>query len=111
MHCYLHFKLTLSKTTLLGSFIISVIVGSEELEADSVTNEGKPVTIFVVEVGVAILVVDTGIGLLFEDTCRDAITGGGGISTSFSWIMRPPRLEVFSTCKAIDIPCSFFPKP
>lgn len=37
--------------------------------------------------------------------------GGGGISNSFSWMILPPRLEVFSTCSAIDMPCSCLPRP
>ena len=35
---------------------------------------------------------------------------GGGIR-SFSWTMRPPRFEVFSTDSAVDIPCPVLPRP
>lgn len=35
----------------------------------------------------------------------------GGPINSFSWMIRPPLFEVFSTCRATDMPCSFFPKP
>uniref|UniRef100_A0A1A9UWU6 Uncharacterized protein n=1 Tax=Glossina austeni TaxID=7395 RepID=A0A1A9UWU6_GLOAU len=78
--------LTLSKTTLLGSFIISVILGS-------------------VLVNSVVAMFACGV----EDPATAA--GGGGKNTSRSCIMRPPRLEVFSTCNAMDIPCSCLPSP
>ncbi|KAI9577069.1 hypothetical protein GQX74_011149 [Glossina fuscipes] len=81
--------LTLSKTTLLGSFIISVMLGS--VLVDSV------VAMFAC--GVA------------DPAETETAAGGGGKNTSRSCIMRPPRLEVFSTCNAMDIPCSCLPSP
>lgn len=55
----------------------------------------------------------SGIGSgVVDGLCGGVLTaGGGGGIISFSWIIRPPLLDVFSTCKAIEIPCSFFPKP
>lgn len=73
-------------TTLLGDFIISVILGSScgiagcETGAEDGGGEGT-------------------------------MGGGGGMSCSLSPTILPPRLLVFSTCKATDIPCSFLPRP
>lgn len=41
----------------------------------------------------------------------DGAGGLGGCNISFSCIILPPRFDVFSTCKAIDIPCSCLPNP
>lgn len=80
--------LTLRRTTLLGDFIISVILGSGLSPPDEDAEGGL---------------------------CSAAEgTGGvkvGGPINSFSWIILPPLLEVFSTCNATDMPCSFFPRP
>lgn len=82
------YRLTLNRTTLLGDFIISVIVCSSFCcDCCDIGGAG----------------------------CKN-VAGGGlsetdGIDNSFSWIIRPPRFDVFSTCKATDIPCSFLPRP
>lgn len=71
--------------TLLGHFIISVMLGSsEDCEGAICCCAGGGET---------------------------ATGGGGGISCSLSPTILPPRLLVFSTCKATDIPCSFLPSP
>lgn len=40
-----------------------------------------------------------------------AIANMGGGIRSFSWTMRPPRFDVFSTERAVDIPCPSLPRP
>ena len=65
------------------------------------------------------VIVGSGLGWVARPCCCEvppgefgpaAVRGGGGI-ISFSLMMRPPRLLVFSTCSAMEIPCSCFPRP
>lgn len=82
---------TFNKTTFEGVFINSVI------------DEGSDfVSFWPDEVGDVGGTGEGGLG-------GKSINGGGIIS--FSCIILPPRLLVFSTCNAIEIPCSFLPKP
>lgn len=82
------FLLTRSNTTLDGLRMISVMVGS----------------------GFSCAALPCCCGEVVGGLEPGDVTDGGGI-ISFSLMMRPPRLLVFSTCSAMDIPCSCFPKP
>lgn len=84
---------TLNKTTLLGAFSSSVMDGSSFA---AVLYGGD---------AAATDAADGGGGSI------DCDGGLGGSNISFSCIIRPPRFDVFSTCNAIDIPCSCLPKP
>ncbi len=104
----------LAQTTLVGFFNRSVIEGLSSLSAPdspsphcSISGSSSSWLLPPAHGGVAGPIMAFGGA---DRVLNDSPNIGGGIR-SFSWMIRPPRFEVFSTARACDIPCSVRPNP